>query len=58
MGAQIETARGSFGIINVRAMAAVPEGLPAAAQADYSAESSGERAHRREKRWTPLEKAV
>lgn len=58
MGAQIETAHGAFGIINTLTMMPVPEGLPHAALADYSSETSDERLERREKRWTPLEKVV
>ena len=58
IGAQIETAHGAFGIINARVLTAAPKELPAAALADYDAESSRERVERREKRWTPLEKIV
>jgi hypothetical protein len=58
MGAQIDTARGAFGIINILTMMPVLEGLPVAALADYSSESSNERVERRKKRWTPLEKVV
>jgi len=54
VGAQIETARGAFGIINTLALIPVPAGLPAAATADYGAESTSERVARREQRWTPL----
>jgi hypothetical protein len=58
LGAQIATARGAFGIINTLTMMPVPDGLPAAAQADYGSEGSRERVERRAKRWTPLEKTV
>jgi hypothetical protein len=58
LGAQIETARGAFGIINTLTMMPVPDGLPVSALADYGSESSRERVERREKRWTPLEKSV
>ena len=58
IGAQIETAHGAFGIINTRALSPHPEGLPAAAAADYGAESARERIERREKRWTPLEELI
>jgi hypothetical protein len=58
VGAQIETAHGAFGIINTLTMMPIPEGLPAAALAEYSSESSNERVDRREKRLTPLEKVV
>jgi hypothetical protein len=54
LGAQIQTARGAFGIINTRALTPVPQGLPAAAAADHGAESASERIERRERRWTPL----
>jgi hypothetical protein len=54
LGAQIETARGAFGIVNARAMAAIPAPLPPAVAADYASESSDERVDRRERRWTPL----
>ncbi|MGO9802994.1 MAG: GFA family protein [Steroidobacteraceae bacterium] len=58
VGAQIETAHGAFGIINTLTMTPVPDGLPVPAPAQYGSESSNERIERREKRWTPLEKAV
>ena len=58
VGAQMETAHGAFGIINTLTMTPVPAGLPVAAAADYSSESSSGRVERREKRWTPLEKVV
>lgn len=58
IGAQIETPRGAFGIINTRAMTPRPTELPAAVLADYDAEGLGERLGRREQRWTPLERAV
>ena len=58
IGAQIETANGAFGIINIRALTPLPEELPRAAPADYGAESARERIERRQKRWTPLDKTV
>jgi hypothetical protein len=58
VGAQIETSRGAFGIINTLTMVPVPDGLPGPALADYSSERSNDRVERREKRWTPLEKLV
>ena len=54
LGAQIHTSHGAFGIINTRALAPVPEPLPAAVSSDYAAESTAERVARREGRWTPL----
>jgi hypothetical protein len=56
IGAQIETARGAFGIINILALTPIPEELPPAAAADYGSESSAERMDRREKKWTPVER--
>lgn len=58
IGAQIETARGAFGIINTLALTPWPQGLPAAAAADYATESASERIERREQRWTPLVRLV
>jgi len=58
LGAQIETPRGAFGIVNLRALSPAPGGLPVAVAADYAAEDSVERIERREKRWTPLAKPV
>jgi len=58
LGAQIETARGAFGIINTRTLLPAPEGLPAAARADYGSESTSDRVARREQRWTPLAKII
>ena len=58
VGAQIKTTHGAFGIINTLTMMPVPQGLPAAARADYESESPDERVKRREKRWTPLATAV
>jgi opacity protein-like surface antigen len=57
-GARIETAHGASGIINALTMMPIPDGLPVAALAEYSSESSKERVERREKTWTPLEKVV
>lgn len=58
VGAQIETPRGAFGIINTLAMTPRPTDLPAAVPADYDAEGPGERLSRREQRWTPLDRVV
>ena len=58
VGAQIETPRGAFGIINTLALTPRPTELPAAAPADYDSEGSSERLRRREQRWTPLDGAV
>ena len=58
VGAQIETPRGAFGIINTLAMTPRPTQMPAAAPADYDAEDPSQRSRRREQRWTPLERAL
>ena len=58
VGAQIETSRGAFGIINTRTLMPVPDGLPVAAKSDYGSESTSDRVARREQRWTPLAKLV
>lgn len=58
VGAQIETPRGAFGIINTLTLMPRPTELPAAAPADYDSEGSSERLRRREQRWTPLDRAV
>jgi hypothetical protein len=58
VGAQIETGRGAFGIINTRTLLPLPEGLPLAAKADYGSESTSDRVARREQRWTPLAKVI
>lgn len=58
VGAQIDTPRGAFGIINTLAMTPRPPELPAAVPADYDSEGSSERRGRREQRWTPLERTV
>jgi hypothetical protein len=58
VGAQINTAHGAFGIINVLTMTPVPDGLPVAVLGDYSSEDLGERVARREKKWTPLDEGV
>lgn len=58
VGAQIETPRGAFGIINTLAITPAPADLPAAVPADYDAEGASERFRRREQRWTPLDGAL
>jgi hypothetical protein len=55
VGAVVATSRGSFGIVNLNALASEPSGLPPPAAVSYEAESRGERVRRREQRWTPLE---
>lgn len=58
VGAQIETPRGAFGIINTLAMTPRLPELPMAVPANYDSEGSSERRGRREQRWTPLERTV
>jgi hypothetical protein len=58
VGAQIETPRGAFGIINTLTLAPRRTDLPLAVAADYDAEGTDERLARREQRWTPLERAI
>jgi hypothetical protein len=43
----------SFGIINVRVLAALAAQLADAVPMNYEGEETGERVARREKRWTP-----
>ena len=52
IGATIETPRGPFGIVNVRALKVIPDDLPAAQPMHYEAESMEERTARREQRWS------
>jgi hypothetical protein len=58
LGAQIQTAHGSFGIINTLALTPPAVELPLAVVADYGSESTPQRAARREQKWTPLEKLI
>ena len=58
LGAQIETSRGAFGIVNVRTIAPAPSGLPDPTPANYGSENETERIDRREKRWTPMGDAI
>jgi hypothetical protein len=58
LGAQIATAAGAFGIVNVRSLTPLPGALPVPAPAVYDAESPHERMARRARRWTPLERIL
>jgi hypothetical protein len=58
LGAQIETTRGAFGIVNVRAIVPTSIALPDPAAADYGAEDAAARISRREKRWTPMREVL
>jgi hypothetical protein len=54
IGAQIDTGRGSFGIINTRALAPGGAAPPPATPVSYQAEDAKQRLLRRAERWTPL----
>ncbi|MEO8747442.1 MAG: hypothetical protein ABI379_07280, partial [Rhodanobacter sp.] len=54
VGAVIRTPTGHFGIINVNALRPIPAELAAAAPMNYASEAPGQRATRREERWTPV----
>ena len=54
LGAQAQTARGAFGIVNTRALTPLPAELPLAVAADYGSEDATQRLARRAQRWTPL----
>ena len=54
VGAQMETSRGRFGILNTRALRPIPAGLPEPVAMQYGDETTEFRDQRREARWTPL----
>jgi hypothetical protein len=54
LGAVVETPRGRFGVLNVRALRNVPPGLPDEAAVSYDDETVEQRLSRREQRWTPI----
>jgi hypothetical protein len=54
IGAVIETPRGQFGIVNLRAFGLMPAGLPEPTPMEYGSESREERIARRELRWSPV----
>ena len=58
LGAQAQTARGAFGIINTRTLTPLPAELPPAVAADYGSEDATERLARRAQRWTPLAESI
>lgn len=53
VGALIRTATGTFGIVNVNVLNAVPSDIPEPDAMRYDAESKQERISRREERWSP-----
>ena len=54
IGAMMESASGSFGIINVNALNPQLMAFTAAAPMDYGSETQEQRTARREERWSPL----
>jgi hypothetical protein len=54
IGALIEAGPGRFGIINTRALRAIPEELRDADPVSYDEEQKPGRISRREARWTPV----
>jgi hypothetical protein len=54
IGALLESPRGAFGIINVRALPALLERLKVAQPMEYESEGAADRTGRRESRWTPV----
>lgn len=54
IGARLASEYGRFGIINARALGAIPPELPAPVPMDYSGESASDKRTRRSARWTPL----
>jgi hypothetical protein len=55
IGAVMESPRGRFAVINIRALLTIPPGLKAPERMDYAAEDTAQRAARRERVWTPVE---
>ena len=53
LAARITTPKGSYAIVNLRALRSLPPDLPAAQAMTYDAESPASRIARREMRWTP-----
>lgn len=58
VGAQMAADGRAFGIVNVRALAERPPGLPAAAAMSYDGETDAARRSRRMQRWTPVTHAA
>jgi hypothetical protein len=58
VGAQIETERGVFGILNTRVLTPTPAGLRISTPANYDVEDVNRRIARRETVWTPMERCV
>jgi len=57
VGATMESGTQHFGIINVRVLHELLDGLPAPAPMHYDSEGTPERLARREQRWTPVTSA-
>ncbi len=54
IGALITADRGTFGLVNLNAFVAPPDGLSAPKTTNYDAESGSRRVARREEGWTPV----
>ena len=54
VGAIIETARGAFGIVNLRALHAAPDDVAPTNPVSYADESIEQRRKRRRRGWTPV----
>jgi hypothetical protein len=54
VGARLEASRGSFGVLNTRALRPILEDLPKPGLMHYGDEAAELRQQRREARWTPL----
>ena len=55
LGAQMETAKGLRGIVNINAMRPPPDGLADIMGKNYDGESVEQRSRRREVGWTPVQ---
>lgn len=54
IGACIDTDRGSYGIVNVRALHEQPASMAAVLPISYDSENTAARVSRRQDRWTPV----
>ena len=54
LAARITTPKGSYAVVNLRALSRLPPELPAAQGVTYDAESPEDRIARRESHWTPV----
>ena len=58
LAARITSPKGSYAVVNLRALRGLPPELPAAQAVTYDAESPEARIARRETRWTPVLRAA